>query len=159
MGRWTSKDPILFGGGDTNLFGYVANDPVNWVDPSGLKPGDQFPSMGEAAGDVLNYINPTSISQNREYGGYIVKNPNGSYSATNPLRGGPAGVNIGPVPTGGSASYHTHGGYDPRYDNENFSPADIWGDAMSGIPGFLGTPGGAFMMNNAGRVKRGLTCQ
>ncbi|MGE0761849.1 MAG: RHS repeat-associated core domain-containing protein [Bdellovibrionales bacterium] len=35
-GRFTSKDPILFGGGDTNLFGYVANDPVNWVDPSGL---------------------------------------------------------------------------------------------------------------------------
>lgn len=127
---------------------------MNWVDPSGLKPGDQFPSMGEAAGDVLNYINPTSISQNREYGGYIVKNPNGSYSATNPLRGGPAGVNVGPVPTGGSASYHTHGGYDPRYDNENFSPVDIWGDAMSGIPGFLGTPGGAFIMNNAGRVKK-----
>ncbi|MEN0059685.1 MAG: RHS repeat-associated core domain-containing protein [Bdellovibrio sp.] len=37
IGRWTSKDPILFGGGDTNLYGYVQNDPVNWVDPSGLK--------------------------------------------------------------------------------------------------------------------------
>jgi uncharacterized protein RhaS with RHS repeats len=35
-GRWISKDPILFGGGDTNLFGYVANDPINWNDPSGL---------------------------------------------------------------------------------------------------------------------------
>ncbi len=37
VGRWTSKDPILFNGGDSNLFGYVANDPVNWIDPSGLK--------------------------------------------------------------------------------------------------------------------------
>ena len=36
VGRWTSKDPILFEGGDTNLFGYVANDPVNWVDSNGL---------------------------------------------------------------------------------------------------------------------------
>ncbi len=36
VGRWTSKDPILFGGGDTNLYGYVMNDPVNFVDPSGL---------------------------------------------------------------------------------------------------------------------------
>lgn len=36
VGRWTSKDPILFNGGDTNLFGYVQNDPVNWTDPSGL---------------------------------------------------------------------------------------------------------------------------
>ncbi|MFM6926921.1 MAG: RHS repeat domain-containing protein [Bdellovibrio sp.] len=35
-GRWTSKDPILFGGGDTNLFGYVAQDPENDTDPSGL---------------------------------------------------------------------------------------------------------------------------
>lgn len=34
-GRWLSKDPIGFAGGDTNLFGYVANDPVNWVDPEG----------------------------------------------------------------------------------------------------------------------------
>lgn len=37
IGRFISKDPIGFNGGDTNLFGYVANDPVNWVDPSGLK--------------------------------------------------------------------------------------------------------------------------
>ncbi len=35
-GRWMSKDPIRFSGGDTNLYGYVANDPVNWTDPTGL---------------------------------------------------------------------------------------------------------------------------
>jgi RHS repeat-associated protein len=35
IGRWTNKDPILFAGGDTNLYGYVANDPVNWIDPRG----------------------------------------------------------------------------------------------------------------------------
>ncbi len=35
-GRWTAKDPIFFAGGDTNLYGYCVNDPVNWVDPSGL---------------------------------------------------------------------------------------------------------------------------
>jgi RHS repeat-associated protein len=38
LGRWTAKDPILFAGGDTNLYGYVSNDPVNWVDPWGLEP-------------------------------------------------------------------------------------------------------------------------
>ncbi|MBI2390058.1 MAG: fibronectin type III domain-containing protein [Deltaproteobacteria bacterium] len=37
-GRWTAKDPIGFGGGDTNLYGYVGNDPVNWTDPTGLDP-------------------------------------------------------------------------------------------------------------------------
>src|SRR5690606_8633872 len=35
IGRWLSKDPILFGGGDTNLYGYVMQDPINWIDPSG----------------------------------------------------------------------------------------------------------------------------
>lgn len=37
IGRWMTKDPILFNGGDTNLYGYVLQDPVNWVDPSGLE--------------------------------------------------------------------------------------------------------------------------
>lgn len=35
VGRWTSKDPINFKGMDTNLYGYVFNDPINLVDPKG----------------------------------------------------------------------------------------------------------------------------
>jgi RHS repeat-associated protein len=34
-GRWTAKDPILFNGGDSNLYGYVLNDPMNFIDPDG----------------------------------------------------------------------------------------------------------------------------
>ena len=37
VGRWISKDPILFGGGQANLYVYVGNDPVNGSDPLGLK--------------------------------------------------------------------------------------------------------------------------
>ena len=37
-GRWISVDPIGFYGGDWNLFGYVGNMPVNWIDPDGLMP-------------------------------------------------------------------------------------------------------------------------
>jgi RHS repeat-associated protein len=35
-GRWTAKDPILFGGGLANLYAYVGGDSVNAIDPSGL---------------------------------------------------------------------------------------------------------------------------
>ena len=35
-GRWISKDPILFAGGETSLYGYAGNDPINFIDPSGL---------------------------------------------------------------------------------------------------------------------------
>jgi len=36
IGRWTAKDPIGFAGGDTDLYGYVLNNPVNKTDPEGL---------------------------------------------------------------------------------------------------------------------------
>lgn len=35
-GRWTTADPLLFRGGDTNLYSYVLADPVNRIDPTGL---------------------------------------------------------------------------------------------------------------------------
>jgi len=37
-GRWTTKDPILFFGGSSNLYAYTLEDPVNEVDPDGLQP-------------------------------------------------------------------------------------------------------------------------
>jgi RHS repeat-associated protein len=39
-GRWTAKDPILFAAGDSNLYAYVMNDPVNWTDQQGMWPHD-----------------------------------------------------------------------------------------------------------------------
>ena len=35
IGRWVTKDPVLFTGG-VNLYAYAENDPVNWIDPAGL---------------------------------------------------------------------------------------------------------------------------
>lgn len=37
VGRFVTKDPIGFAGGDVNLYTYVRNNPVNYIDPAGLK--------------------------------------------------------------------------------------------------------------------------
>jgi RHS repeat-associated protein len=38
-GRWTAREPLGFGGGDTNHYAYVFSDPVNLIDPNGLYAG------------------------------------------------------------------------------------------------------------------------
>ena len=48
IGRWTAKDPIFFAGGDTDLYGYVLNDPVNLIDPLGLEFSDILPGIKKA---------------------------------------------------------------------------------------------------------------
>ena len=37
IGRFLQKDPISFAGGDWNLYGYVQNNPINFIDPYGLE--------------------------------------------------------------------------------------------------------------------------
>jgi RHS repeat-associated protein len=49
IGRFITRDPIGWAGG-LNLYGYVGNDPVNAVDPSGLSPWDDFKGGAKAAG-------------------------------------------------------------------------------------------------------------
>jgi hypothetical protein len=39
VGRFITKDPIGYAGGDSDLYGYCLDDPVNLHDRSGLFPG------------------------------------------------------------------------------------------------------------------------
>jgi RHS repeat-associated protein len=41
-GLFISEDPTGFDAGDGNLTRYVGNSPVNWIDPTGLRPQGQF---------------------------------------------------------------------------------------------------------------------
>lgn len=67
IGRWLSKDPILFAGGDTNLYGYVMQDPINLIDIDGF-----------SAQDVQNAINYTSQTTGLPNSSFSFGTPNGS---------------------------------------------------------------------------------
>ncbi len=51
-GRWTVKDPILFGGGQANLYAYVFNNPINFYDPYGLFGVADLPSIPQPVVDA-----------------------------------------------------------------------------------------------------------
>ena len=56
-GRWISRDPILFHGGDSNLYGYVLNDPVDAIDPIGLW-GIKVAAFDGVGGYIQFGVNP-----------------------------------------------------------------------------------------------------
>ena len=56
-GRWTAKDPILFNGGQTNLYVYTGNDPVNFIDPWGLV--DVGGLVCDGSGTDVAWIDPS----------------------------------------------------------------------------------------------------
>jgi RHS repeat-associated protein len=52
IGRWMSKDPIRFAGGQTNIYVYVGNDPINRRDPLGLN-DKEFGNFLKCTGNIL----------------------------------------------------------------------------------------------------------
>ena len=73
LGRFSTRDPIGFGGGDTNTYRYAENNPVNLSDPSGLLgyygayslASRLFRVFGEveAAATTLGYIFPARYAE------------------------------------------------------------------------------------------------
>lgn len=129
-GRWLSKDPILFNGGDTNLYGYTFNDPVNFIDPEGeiawFLPAMVF--MGLML-NPLEIENPNA-SRNRAISDVVTIASGGLCKAS-----GPAG------PLFGRARYR--GGQSGIFNRGDFRMGWSWdankGRNMFGVHG--GTPG------------------
>ena len=117
---------------------------------SGKADGEEggFSSSRDAARAALNKVNPRSIRENREYGGWVYRAKGDSYSFTSARSGALDHVSLGPKPQATQASYHTHGGNNPGFDGEHFSASDIRSDNQQGVDGYLGTPLGRFLYYN-----------
>jgi RHS repeat-associated protein len=56
-GRWTAKDPIGFRGGNTNIYAFAENDPVNRYDPFGFISCPTLEDVEKWAADKLAGLN------------------------------------------------------------------------------------------------------
>ena len=77
VGRFISEDPIGFAGGDINLYGYVGNNPLNFIDPYGnyacknKRQQDEKCDLVAASFDELKDKNPHALALlNATYGEY-----------------------------------------------------------------------------------------
>jgi RHS repeat-associated protein len=146
-GRYVESDPVgLYGGLST--YAYAGDAPPIFIDPFGTNPGDSFPSPEAAAIDAIRYINPKSTCTKEEFGGWVYKQwslfGGTSYTYDEPSDlGGAKGGTMPPIPWfhAVAAMFHTHGGFDPNYDSENYSPEDEDAADGLGIPSYIGTPG------------------
>ena len=61
-GRFISKDPISFAGGDIRLYGYAKNNPILSKDPFGLSAASFFlgKTAGWATGKACKNIDPAA---------------------------------------------------------------------------------------------------
>jgi RHS repeat-associated protein len=106
-GRWTAKDPIGFGGGDTNLYGYVVSDPVNRRDPIGLWYIDVNISIGYWLGVTFGFMINSEGIYPYAGGGFV--SPSGGVSVTcsgnDPAPGWNVGGQFGAYGIGGQVGY------------------------------------------------------
>jgi hypothetical protein len=93
---------------------------------------------------ILNELQATSFSNNREYCGYLVLALDGTLAASVSTKGSVDGCLPENPPEEHLivASYHTHGAFDYDTPAEFPSVADVEADGDEGVDGYISTPGG-----------------
>jgi RHS repeat-associated protein len=101
VGRFLSRDPIHDG---YNWFTYVNNDPVNSVDPEGLK----GKTLEELIRDFNRVYYPKSRREKREYGAAILPATEGGGYKLGPVQTGTQDSVTIKHPAGTVGTVHTH---------------------------------------------------
>jgi len=153
LGRWLNQDPIEERGG-LNLYGFVGNDGVNWLDVLGLLPGEIYSTVRAAALAALNDAFRKSQAEGIETCGWIIPEET-CYTYTEPannlerspdyLRRIEDAKKLGwdekrikesvankkkkkcwssAKPKGAVADYHTHGTPDPKERSDEYFSKD-----------------------------------
>ena len=94
IGRWLSKDPLLFSGSNSNLYTYILNNPINLIDPWGLWDPNLFPDPNVVPGGPWEpalkdkpglFLGPKIPGKGRPQLQYVPDQANGgTYGAKNP---------------------------------------------------------------------------
>lgn len=154
-GRWTVKDMIGMAGG-INKYLYAAADPNSYRDIYGLAPGDSYSTPELAAKAALADAWSATSKDGREYGGFIYRTGDGTFSYQTPAGGSNKRITgtqmEEKIPRILSSQYagvfHTHPPQANAFLNwllaDGFSPDDMLTAQRTGLPQFLRAPGGDF---------------
>jgi hypothetical protein len=116
--------------------------PAGKVTATVAAPRTDTAAVDAYAKSLLDALQPRSIAESREYCGFIYRRADGGLAATPATPGDEASCDL-PYPSNNTiASYHTHGSYSARYDNEVPSTSDLLSDFEFGTDGYISTPGG-----------------
>jgi RHS repeat-associated protein len=144
VGRFITEDPAKDG---VNWFVYCRNNPLRFVDPTGLAAGDRYDSMDKAAIEWAMEWNGQSINRDREYGStiYMIEDEDGNiwYGYTKPREGSRRAVIPSKgIPKGAKpvARIHSHGGFDPTLGHCNWTFSD--NDRLGNEVEYVATPTG-----------------
>jgi len=140
-GRWTAKDPILFQGGSTNLYGYVVNDPVNAIDPVGLATRGTGVSITGGAGyggtvNISVVSGPDSSALQITFGGgsYAGANAGGAVTASSTTADSVDQLEGGGLQVGGSGGEGAYGEAGTK-SGPNYAGGYAGGGVGGGTPG------------------------